>query len=58
MASMGEDVPRLAGTRCPREGWYPRETPLPGLEGVEVVGGGFVRVGLGREEGVGTVIEI
>lgn len=24
---MGEDIPSLVGTRCPRVVWYPREAP-------------------------------
>jgi hypothetical protein len=47
-ASEGEDVPGPAGTRYPNEGWYPFSKEKRGQWGE-----GFVRMGLGREEGRG-----
>lgn len=44
-------LPRPAGTRCPREGWYPEGLSCPEDEVRGRWREGFVRVGLGSEEG-------
>lgn len=51
---MGGDVIRFMSVGCPRVGWYPGEGyPMRREEGNR---GGFARVGLGGEKGLGALI--
>lgn len=45
--SVGEDVPRPAGTRCPKVGWYPKGVLLLSGEGKGAMG---ARICKGLEE--------
>jgi hypothetical protein len=49
-ATVGENVPRADGTRCPRVRWHSREDTLLLKEGVGVMGERYIRVRLEGEE--------